>query len=1062
MRPPWKQHPVVIPSISFSDYLQLAIAEKCGICMGLEFLTPSHFVSRVMERAKESSPWSAKRLTWKIFPMAHRYVENLGLNPRGAFTRDLFAISQLLADRLDQYGHFRPEMIRAWSKGERFFEKVNTDESWQKSLWSELRDAMGKENPHPATVMEGLGSDPDFLQRVQKDFPKVTLIGTGAIDPLLVEALKLLSGAGAEISIHVLLPTLRYLGDLKGRTETPSEFEEDSPHPLLASMGRHAIGSFRLLQELDENMSGWPELPQETPFSQDMSLLERLQQDIRSLSAPHGAKSPADDDRSISIHACFGARREMEVLRDEILRAFRDIPDLRPNDIHIVTPSLETYAPLVAAVLEQAAGAGNTAEATLQVRVTELPRSGQNPLLAAMFAMLDMAIQGRHEISELLNFPYLEPVQRALGIVGEEQKIECLRGEIKRSGITRGTGGNDIPPAPGTWQFAAERLIAGLWMNGECEARYPEGDFILPTGDELGGNAELVRSFVEWLENLKHAMQEWQNPATAAAWASRFRKTLTTLLGCEDGEDAPMRPHLHFLESLDCREPVDAGTIRDWLLSATADARRRSPNSGKIIFGEFRHLQNIPCRVLAMVGMQDAAFPRSARFPAWDLLQIKPKIWDRNPRIEDRQFFLDALLAPKSRLIITGSTRNIRTNKEEPFSACVDELLRVLATMGVPKDRTLVRHPLQPFSAEYFKARTDSIQGRSFSKTNVEVAKEIAKTEGRPHGNPFWTEQEKSNVPDVLEIRLDDLVSFWKNPAGAYIRAQGIGSLRNEESDKRLDRPPLELDNLERWKVKNAMVEELAFKSGNTELLKARLIADRLLPGGKLCELIWSENLNAAKPLAAKIQEIFGESLPINCVTDVSGFFSQTPIAMVRIVGRIRLTKDKRLLAYHVGAANKARHFLGPWIESVCASHAGHHLSTLLLTTENLSENNTRPPINPEENNREKSANLLRELATGYLIGQQKPLCYAPETSRETVRKLNNKRPLPPVDALTEAARSKWFSSDFGGAMQEGESKEALLAWRDLDPFEDSEQWCYWAENIAKPLLQWEESREGV
>src|SRR5262249_32225136 len=56
------------------------------------------------------------------------------------------------------------------------------------------------------------------------------------------------------------------------------------------------------------------------------------------------------DDRSITLHACYSAMREVEVLYDQLLDCFATIPDLQPRDILVMTPAIEEYAPFIQAV----------------------------------------------------------------------------------------------------------------------------------------------------------------------------------------------------------------------------------------------------------------------------------------------------------------------------------------------------------------------------------------------------------------------------------------------------------------------------------------------------------------------------------------------------------------------------------------------------------------------------------------------------------------------------------------------------------------------------------------
>lgn len=1043
---------VVIPSIPFSDHLQLAIAGARGICMGYEFLTPAGFIAGLTGR-KRGSFWSKDRLAWGIFPHARDVAERLGIAPASASPRDLFAVSRMLADGLDQYGHFRPEMIRAWAAGESGLpenagDALRTHEAWQRALWEKLRAETDEE--HPAVALPGLRDAPEFLRRAREDFARITVLGSGAVDPLLVEVLGLLRDAGSEVTVHVLLPTLEYLADLKSRPaalaaarEDPEGFSDQAGHPLLSSMGRHAVGTFLLLGRLDEQYAGWPEAGG-SGGAEPVTLLARLQSDIRNLREPGGGGSA---DGSIRVHSCHGARREMEVLRDEILRAFKDIGDLQPSDVHIVVPSLETYAPLVRAVLEQVFQAEeNSKDAVLKVRVTELPRAEEDAMIGGVLLLLEMAATGRCEASRLMDLLHLPPVQKALGIADDGRGLERARGWIRDSGLTHDLGESAAAPEIGSWKFARDRIVGGFWHGDMEQARYPdEGGFVLPVENALGSDAELLEKFLRWHACLEDTMREWSAAAVPSAWAERLRLALVNVLGCGDGDDLKARPHFALLRGQDCLETADAGVILDWLDEATGEERRRSVHSGKITFGRFRQLQNIPCRVLAMVGMQDAAFPRRGGAPAWDLLQAAPKIWDRNPRVDDRQLFLDALLAPTDRLIITGSTCNVRTNEDEPFSSCVDELLRVLADMGAAREDIVIRHPLQPFSARYFL--DSSRLPRSFSAGNAAVARGIAEAGDRREERPFWAsgQEAPADDPPLLEISLHELIAFWKDPARAYIRAQGISLWQEEEDDKTLDFAPVQLDPLEKWKVRNAIVEETILRPDNLDLVKARLAAGRMLPKGELGEQVWGGMEKDAKSLGENIRKNRGDVLPIAC--DPNWADNPLPDCRIRVTGHVRLTADgSGLLAWQINEAKTARHFLGPWIEAVFAAYVGRPLPTFFFQGKE-SQPRTLHPALPGN-----AKNIVR----GFLLGLRRPLCYAPETSNAIVAE-TSRQPSASLEQVLEKAKAKcWDSRNYPTfAPGEGETAAAKLAWRDRDPFAEQGEWRRWAEAIAAPLRAW-------
>ena len=1026
---------VVVPSVPFSDYLQLRIADYAGVCMGWEFITPQSFVNKVSGVSRDN-PWDRNHLVWKILTMVNEFSQKIGVGA-GATSRDRFALADAIADRFDQYSHYRPEIIRRWAAGGEFLNEAalaeaKESELWQRELWKKLE--RGIDALHPALDLQKIREQPEFRERLRNSFPEVLVLGTGSIDPLLVEVFGGMEEAGCKVSIQVILPCLAFLGDLRKRWErTPPAPDTDAEsltlegdHPLLESMGRHAAGSFLLLGRLDDQYTHWPEL---TPAHEDSSasLLGRLQDDILNRRTPV-ARPVSEDDLSIRVHSCHGPRREMEVLRDEILRAFRDIPDLQPSEIHLVTPSLDIYAPLVSAILEQGG-------IPLKVRLSELPSSTDDPLVAGLLSLLELSKGGRFEASWLLELLQNRAVQKALEIEGEEQAVGHLCDWIRSSGLTQGLAGE---ASVGSWTFARDRLVAGGFFGPENKVLYPIKEFVLPVADELGSDSILHSRFVNWHARLEETLRQWQSECIPSQWAERLTSAVSDLLGTCDDLSSETQKQLAVLRAIDCKEMVDSGTLFDWLSTQTRESGRRTSPSGRIAFGRFKQLQNIPCRVLGMVGMKEGSFPGENRTPAWDLLQLSPRVWDRNARIDDRQLFLDGLLTPTDRLIITAPTQNVRSNRKEPLSSCVDELLRVLQQMGARRDQLVVNHRLQPFSKFYFNGNSSLPQ--SFDSYLAQIANEIDSST-KAEGIPLWSGNRELVPQGVEEISMRQLARFWKEPAKGFLQAQGILLAGEEVDDEELDRPPLSLDPLKSWKLRNSIVEEVSLGSGELELLKAEFRANRLLQPEELGSREWKKQENFGRTFVSAIKRHTGETLPFEIALNEP---------QVRLTGEIILSNDKKhLIASSLSRIKGDRHYLSPWISALSASCADHSLPTLLLDPEHLDNPLLLPAIPKAE-----ALVILSRLVKGFLEGQHQLLCYAPETSKLIAGKLCGEN--QDAHQLVQNAASEWNRKEWnnipGG---EGSKDSSQLAWRDRDPFEHPDSWVQWAKEVSLSLQAW-------
>ena len=105
-----------------------------------------------------------------------------------------------------------------------------------------------------------------------------------------------------------------------------------------------------------------------------------------------------------------------------------------------------------------------------------------------------------------------------------------------------------------------------------------------------------------------------------------------------------------------------------------------------------------------------------------------PRAGDRDPRSEDRQLLLDALLAATDHLVVTYTGNDERTNIERPPAVPVGELLDTIdATVRCEdgrraREHVVVRHPLQPFDPRNFVAGRIAASARGASTASRSTA----------------------------------------------------------------------------------------------------------------------------------------------------------------------------------------------------------------------------------------------------------------------------------------------------------------------------------------------------
>ena len=122
-------------------------------------------------------------------------------------------------------------------------------------------------------------------------------------------------------------------------------------------------------------------------------------------------------------------------------------------------------------------------------------------------------------------------------------------------------------------------------------------------------------------------------------------------------------------------EPLPVDVVRTALQALLDDPTRGGMPGGAVTFAAMASLRNLPYRVVCAIGLNDGAFPSTQRPSEFDLMARDPRRGDRQRRIDERNVFLDLLLAARERLYLSYTGRSVRDNSPLPPSVLVAELL---------------------------------------------------------------------------------------------------------------------------------------------------------------------------------------------------------------------------------------------------------------------------------------------------------------------------------------------------------------------------------------------------
>ncbi len=974
---PFASEVVAVPTRGVERWLAQRLSHRLGgtpgrgdgVAANIAFPFPGSLVGAAVAAASGldpgKDPWVPERAVWPLVKVVDEHLGDLFLKPLadhleassprrddGALMR--FAAVRHVADLYDQYGVHRPELIRSWARGERG-EGVADSQLWQADLWRLLRERIGVESPAErlGVAVARIAGEPDSVTMPTR----VSLFGLTRLPASYLLVLKALAEA-RDIHLLLLHPSGALWQEVSERLgQLPSApgglRRSDDPtsglpkNPLVRSWGRDARETQLVLAAQGASSGEY------RPVADDPRnhILHRLQSAIRIDVAPPG-EPPAgavderpileDGDRSIQIHACHGRYRQVEVLRDAVLHLLSTDETLEPRDVIVMCPDVEAFAPLVQAVFaeERSSDSGDPGSRELRVRLADRSLRQTNPLLAVAAGLLDLA-DGRLTASQVLDLAGREPVRRRFRFdddeltVLERWVIEMgsrwgLDAEHRQRWKLGGLGTN-------TWESGLDRLLLGVAMSEE-DCRLFEGT--LPVDDVASTDVDLAGRFAEYLSRVGGAIRSLSGRRTVAEWVDSV--TLATeALACTDLRDGWQSDQLRrvldevaveaAIAAVPQIGPANASSLAEARPTLTApEVRALLANrlKGRPTRANFRTgdltvctlvpMRSVPHRVVCLLGLDDGIFPRHPWRDGDDIVSADPHVGDRDPRSEDRQLLLDALMAATDHLVITYSGRDERTNRPRPPAVPIAELLDAIDQTvrppeghGRARDALLIQHPLQSFDPRNFQEGTLGTLGAwSFSKVDLEGAKAMVgpRVTSRPFLDnplPAW---------DSEVISLESLVGFVKSPVQWFLRER-LGIYVNGSRDEPDDSLPIELSALEEWGFGDRLLRAVLDGAGLEEALEVER-ARGLLPPEPLVGALIDSVVPSVDQLAQRVQSLpcsgsEARSVEINLrlacgrtlIGTVAGVTGSTLVNCVysRLAAKHRLEAWVRFLALSAG-----------------------------------------------------------------------------------------------------------------------------------------------------------------
>ncbi|NYE30605.1 exodeoxyribonuclease V gamma subunit [Rhodanobacter sp. K2T2] len=894
-----------------------------GIAANIEMILPWQWFERVARRtlgdeALIGGAYRSDVLRWRLL-MA---LPTLGSAEVSAYlagddaARRGFQLAEYLAGLYTQYLTYRPDWILDWEQ-----HPAKHARDWQAALWRQVQQTINR--PHRA---KRSGALLDALQTDgHRDSTPLHVFGISHLPPDVLAALQ---ACALHRPVHLYFPDpcrehwvyLRRQRFLLERQNDPDALYFEVGHPLLVALGRIAQDFCLTLDDCDA-IDERDALDEAEPLPGETSLLAQLQSSIRCLQpelvgesireAIDGGESAEDvlpalrNDASLRVHACHTRLRELEVLKNALLRALADEPSLQHRDIVVMAPDIGAYAPYLAAVFgEQAQYRSDPRHIPWHLADVGLARA--HPLMSAFTQAFDLA-ESRFTVSEVMDFLDVPAVARRFGI--DRGSRDALERWLQRAHVAWGLDAEmkeDVGAAAtdaNSWQFGLDRLYAGLIVGRDSDVSTdtvdsrPDGqisgdillDDILPLDGVAGGAVEAIGQLDRLLGELRAMRQAFGSTRSLAAWSQWLLERIDALFLADmrdEAENSALDTLRRVAASLGSQaSETGLGTPLPWSVVREAvggalDAvpERQAFLLGGVTFCGLVPQRSIPFRVVCLLGMNEGEFPRPSKDAGLNKIIQQPRRGDRDTRSEDRYLFLEATMSARDMLHISYIGEGVRDGKPRNPAAPLAELLQFLDEQhGVADDEDVdrpwcIHHPLQPFDARYYER---DAQGRPlhdprlFSYDEAYLATPSAASIPRflPMSdfiaNP--DDRERASSADVIrhDVSLASLKRYWRDPVkNALLRGHGI-SLQALESASWHDREPLETGLVRIERIEHRLLFD-ALAGGATELPAeppAWLSRSGLLASGAIGAEAYRRQRASLQPMLQHARDKFADGM---------------------------------------------------------------------------------------------------------------------------------------------------------------------------------------------------------
>ncbi|SHJ62434.1 DNA helicase/exodeoxyribonuclease V, gamma subunit [Tessaracoccus bendigoensis DSM 12906] len=607
----------------------------------------------------------------------------------------------------------------------------------------------------------------------------------------------------------------------------------------------------------------------------------------------------------VALHDSHGPARQVEVLRDELTRAFEADPTLEPRQVAIICPRPERYAQLLDAAFSPATDGAHPGRG---LRVQPVARQSGNPTLVLLATLLRLG-ELRASASQLVDLLLEEPIEHRWLLDDRQAIIELVGG----AGVHWGMDADHRAVfaldglAQNTWLRGLDRLLIGLSV-----APGHHGGLALAGADVVeSSDLQTVGALCEIVSRLRRLVAQTAVPATIPEWVARSRSAISDLLGCPQDEQWQLM-HAHTVLTRLENDHLGSGTLltrgefAHLLTGSLTSARARvAAGNGSLMVAPLGELRHVEHRLVALLGVTDDVVPGgSGQLP--DSVDLGGLVPDQR-QLRLQQLLGHARSAPK--LVIVRQAYSQRSNDPVPAPAAISWLLEELGVAPEP-----IRHPPTASSeANYEGSPSFDPAGHAGALARRQLTSRAAPVDtARTKRRRQALTRPVGRAPQ--QVTLGQLGRFLADPAKAFLRSAVNLPLYSEP--ELADEMPLGLSGLSQWQVVNSLLDALKQDRPLDSVIR-RLLGDEQLPADEIGRSEFNRAREQAEKLWAEASGAWHADV-VDVPVDLQ--FDLPVLGQLRLIDEVRCRGGASISVTPSHGLDK---LIPPWLESLALTASG-------------------------------------------------------------------------------------------------------------------------------------------